>query len=124
MSANTQILIDLNRWEERYRQIIMWGKAHPCPDGLQNSIYLIKGCESKVYYRYNSNSNEIEFYSPSRIINGLLILLTDQILALPPEEQADFHLKNYLKKIRLDKQISLSKQNGLQNVIQAIINNR
>ena len=41
---------NLKGWEERYRQVILWGKQLPVmPENLKSEQVKVSGCESQKY---------------------------------------------------------------------------
>lgn len=68
----------LRGWEDRYRQIIQWGKLLPVmPEALKSEQVLVSGCESEVWLVAEQQGEQWFFCSDSdaRIVRGLIAIV-------------------------------------------------
>jgi len=109
-------------WEERYRQIIDWGRRlAPIDEQYRTDKYKLSGCQSQVWINAKLEENRVVFEADSdaAIVKGLVALLIrvysnhtpDEILAAPPE---------FLKTIGIDKHLSPTRNNGLGSMMKQI----
>lgn len=113
---------NLETWEDKYRQIIHFGKKLPLMDEkLKTDDTLVKGCMSKVwlYHRYEDGLIHFEADSEAAITKGIIALLVavysantpEDILALKPE---------FLGEIGITDHLSMNRRNGLVNMCKLI----
>ena len=65
-------------WEDRYRQVIQWGKKLPqMPDDLKSEQVTVSGCESQVWLVSEQVEGKWHFCADSdaRIVRGLIALV-------------------------------------------------
>ena len=112
----------LDDWMEKYQLIISLGKqTQDFPDEKKTSAYLIKGCQSQVWFDSWVQDGRLQMHgtSDAAIVSGLMAVLfsvyhnqtPQDILDTPPE---------FIKQIGLDQHLSPTRSNGLNSMIQAI----
>ena len=121
-----QAIIDkfefLDDWMEKYQLIISLGKqTQDFPEAKKTSAYLIKGCQSQVWFDSWLEEGRLQMHgtSDAAIVSGLMAVvfsvyhnqLPQDILDTPPE---------FIKAIGLDQHLSPTRSNGLNSMIQAI----
>lgn len=65
-------------WEDRYRQVIQWGKKLPqMPEELKSEQVTVSGCESLVWLVSQAQNGVWHFCADSdaRIVRGLIALV-------------------------------------------------
>ncbi|WP_157980370.1 SufE family protein [Pseudidiomarina taiwanensis] len=94
-------------------------KANP---SLQVAAHEVFGCEAQVWVRVTLDQDrvQLECYSESRVVNGLLAVLQDALNGASTEQVLAFQVQNYFTALGLADFISESRRNGLQAVVQAI----
>lgn len=110
-------------WEQKYRQIMLAGKqSKPSDKSLQVSENEIFGCESQVWLRCTIQNNKMKlaFYSPSKIVRGLIAIVQETIesCTLAEIDTIDFPL--VLDELGVKRYLSESRGNGIQAVIEHI----
>lgn len=117
-------LMNCQGWNERYRQIMLAGKALPSmPAELKTEDNRVDGCESKTWLKYErDNSGAIEFQADSeaRIIRGLLALVTEIFNNKTPDEILNKDIEKLFTDLELEKHLSPSRGNGLRAVVNKI----
>lgn len=100
------------------------GKQLPVlPEAQRIAEYEVKGCESQVWLLVKTEQDQIQFqaFSPSKIVRGLLALICEALAGKSPEQISAFDLQSYLAEINLERHLSQSRNNGLHQVMQAIL---
>lgn len=73
-------------WEDRYRQVIQWGKKLPqMPEALKSEQVTVSGCESLVWLVSYEQDGVWHFCADSdaRIVRGLISLVMVRLTAKP-----------------------------------------
>ncbi|MCG6507019.1 SufE family protein, partial [Vibrio parahaemolyticus] len=68
----------LHGWEDRYRQVVQWGKKLPqMPDELKSEQVTVSGCESLVWLVGEPQDGVWHFCADSdaRIVRGLIAIV-------------------------------------------------
>lgn len=111
-------------WNERYREIMLTGKALPSmPQSLKVEANLVNGCESNTWLYHESNrSGNLVFNvdSDARIIRGLLALLMEIFNNKTPEQILAQDIEKLFIELELEKHLSPSRGNGLKAVVERI----
>lgn len=110
-------------WQEVYRQIMLAGKAiQPLADEQKTADNEVFGCESQVWLKISVSNNclSVQFYSPSKIVRGLLAILLEPIQQVSLQSVLAFDGLAYLKELGLDKHLSQSRGNGLKAVLDVV----
>ncbi|MGI1671391.1 MAG: SufS family cysteine desulfurase [Neptuniibacter sp.] len=111
-------------WNERYREIMLAGKALPSmPQSLKVEENLVNGCESNTWLFYESDgSGNLAFKvdSDARIIRGLLALLLEIFNNKTPDQILAQDIEKLFTELELEKHLSPSRGNGLKAVVEKI----
>lgn len=111
-------------WDGKYREIMLAGKQLSRLTGeFKNENNLIAGCESDLWLECRVLPDS-RFYlyadSPSKVIRGLIALLIEPIQGQKTVFVLNFDFKAYLINIGLQKHLSESRGNGLNQAIKKI----
>ncbi|NOJ03539.1 cysteine desulfurase sulfur acceptor subunit CsdE [Vibrio splendidus] len=112
-------------WEDRYRQVIQWGKKLPSmPDELKSEQVVVSGCESQVWL-VSQNIDGVWYFcadSDARIVRGLIALVMAAYDGKTSEQIQAFDIDDYFEKIGLITHLSPSRGNGLKAIVEQIKN--
>ncbi|MFA0661460.1 cysteine desulfurase sulfur acceptor subunit CsdE [Vibrio splendidus] len=112
-------------WEDRYRQVILWGKKLPSmPDELKSEQVVVSGCESQVWLVSQSIDGVWYFCADSdaRIVRGLIALVMAAYDGKTSEQVQAFDIDGYFEQIGLITHLSPSRGNGLKAIVEQIKN--
>lgn len=111
-------------WNERYREIMLAGKALPSMSAsLKVEENLVNGCESNTWlYHESDSSGNLAFKvdSDARIIRGLLALLLEIFNNKTPDQILSQDIEKLFTELELEKHLSPSRGNGLKAVVEKI----
>lgn len=110
-------------WEDRYRQVIMWGKLLPkIDDALKQEQLLVSGCESKVWLvsEFDGERWHFQIDSDARIVRGLIALVLAAFHLQTTEAITSFDTEAYFAKLGLIDHLSPSRGNGLKAIVEQI----
>lgn len=110
-------------WQNIYREIMLAGKSiKPLPQELMTAESEVFGCESQVWLSISTPQEVLNarYYSPSKIVRGLLAILIEPLEGQTWEQVLGFDGQAYLARLGLDKHLSQSRGNGLKSVLSAI----
>lgn len=110
-------------WEEKYRQVILWGKALPkMPEEFKSSTVTVAGCESEVWLVSCLDNGQWFFCADSdaRIVRGLIALVMAAFDGSRTEEILSFDVDGYFNQLGLIEHLSPSRGNGLKAIIDTI----
>ncbi|EPA3403820.1 cysteine desulfurase sulfur acceptor subunit CsdE [Vibrio cholerae] len=124
---NAQTILEtmqtLYGWEDRYRQIIQWGKLLPVmPEVLKSEQVLVSGCESEVWL-VDEQQGEQWFFcadSDARIVRGLIAIVLAALNGKTSAEISAFSMDDYFAELGLLAHLSPSRGNGLQAIVATI----
>ncbi|WP_260259687.1 cysteine desulfurase sulfur acceptor subunit CsdE [Vibrio intestinalis] len=110
-------------WEDRYRQVIQWGKKLPVmPEELKSQQVMVSGCESQVWLV--SEQVEGTWYfcadSDARIVRGLIALVMAAFNGKTSEQIQQFDVDGYFDSLGLVAHLSPSRGNGLKAIVDQI----
>ena len=111
-------------WEDRYRQLIHYGKKLPLmPDQLKTEDLLVPGCLSKVWLYHEFRGGRIFFQADSdaSITKGIIGILLHVYSDATPREIIQTPT-DFLQEIDLDEHLSLNRRNALGNMTRLIQN--
>ena len=111
-------------WMERYEYLIDLGRKLPqFPSEYKIDDFKLKGCQSQVWLTGQSIEGRLVFraISDAAIVSGLIALLLRVFSNRTAKEILDVDLK-FLDEIGLDTHLSPTRKNGLNSMIQAILN--
>ncbi|MGR5556843.1 cysteine desulfurase sulfur acceptor subunit CsdE [Vibrio fortis] len=110
-------------WEDRYRQVIQWGKKLPqMPDELKSEQVTVAGCESQVWLVAQQDGDVWHFCADSdaRIVRGLIALVMAAFDGKTSQQIQVFDIDDYFAKIGLIDHLSPSRGNGLKAIVEQI----
>ncbi|KAB0286357.1 cysteine desulfurase sulfur acceptor subunit CsdE [Vibrio fortis] len=110
-------------WEDRYRQVIQWGKKLPqMPEELKSEQVTVAGCESQVWLVAQQDGDVWHFCADSdaRIVRGLIALVMAAFDGRTSQQIQAFDIDNYFAKIGLIDHLSPSRGNGLKAIVEQI----
>ncbi|NOI56368.1 cysteine desulfurase sulfur acceptor subunit CsdE [Vibrio coralliilyticus] len=110
-------------WEDRYRQVIQWGKKLPAmPDELKSEQVTVSGCESQVWLVSEHLDGVWHFCADSdaRIVRGLIALVMAAYDGKTSAEIQVFNIDEYFEKLGLIAHLSPSRGNGLKAIVEQI----
>lgn len=110
-------------WEDRYRQVIQWGKKLPkMPDELKSEQVTVSGCESLVWL-VSENVGDTWYFcadSDARIVRGLIALVLAAFNDKTANEIQAFDIDGYFESLGLLAHLSSSRGNGLKAIVEQI----
>lgn len=108
-------------WEQRARMLMQWGERLPAlADADKVDANLVQGCESLVWLVADLRDGHWQFAASSdaRMIRGLVALLLARVNGLSAAELQAVDLPNWFAQLGLSRQLSPSRSNGLNAVLQ------
>lgn len=125
LSASAQEALDTfgqcPGWEQRARLLMQWGERLAPLDAAERSeAQRVHGCESQVWLVGENRQGRWQFRAASdaRLIRGLLAVLLARVNGLSTEEFATLDLADWFGQLGLARQLSPSRSNGLNAVLQ------
>lgn len=110
-------------WSEKYQYIIELGqKLEALPDKYRTPEYLVKGCQSQVWYVCEgSPDGRLHFRaaSDSAIVQGLIAILLRIFNDKTPDEILSTKLE-CMEAIGLKQHLSMTRNNGLYAMLQRV----
>lgn len=108
-------------WEQRARLLMQWGErlAEPSMEERQES-HRVHDCASQVWLVGECRDGCWQFRAASdaRLIRGLLAVLLARVNGLDGEELQSVDLADWFNQLGLARQLSPSRSNGLNAVLQ------
>lgn len=108
-------------WEQRARLLMQWGdRLPPLADDEKTDSHLVHGCESKVWLLGSVEEGHWQFRAASdaRLIRGLVALLLARVNGLSAAQLQQVDLPGWFNQLGLSRQLSPSRSNGLNAVLQ------
>lgn len=108
-------------WEQRARLLMQWGeRLEPLSGAERTDEHRVHGCESLVWLVGEMRDGHWLFRASSdaRLLRGLLAVLLARIDGLSGEELAALDLADWFNQLGLQRQLSPSRSNGLNAVLQ------
>ncbi len=108
-------------WEQRARLLMQWGeRLAPLADAERNEDNRVHGCESQVWLVAEQHGRHWQFRATSdaRLLRGLLAVLLARVNGLSSAQLAEVELVDWFAQLGLSRQLSPSRSNGLQAVLQ------
>ncbi|PSS48997.1 SufE family protein [Pseudomonas sp. BBP2017] len=108
-------------WEQRARLLMQWGeRLTPLSEAEKSEANRVHGCESQVWLVAEQQDGQWRFKgaSDARIIRGLLALLLIRVEGLSSTELQQLDLPGWFNQLGLGRQLSPSRSNGLNAVLQ------
>ena len=109
-------------WEEKYEYLIDLGKSlAPFPEDLRNDVNLVAGCQAKVWLVCKNERGKLFLQGDSdaiitRGLVGLLITIFNNCGVDEVSQSNNF----FLEKIGLNKHLSMTRSNGINEMIKKI----
>ncbi|MFK0569881.1 SufS family cysteine desulfurase [Endozoicomonas sp.] len=125
LEAITARLNGLSGWQERYRQIMLLGKALPVLSGQWKSDEArLHGCESSVWLHYHYDDETMQLYfiadSDARVIRGLIAIVLAVFSGKTPEDIEGEDIEQWFRDLDLFNHLSPSRGNGLKAIVKEI----
>ena len=119
IEEDIEVLDSLETDIDRYEYIIELGKSLKRIEDtklLNNENYVV-GCQSDVWLHHIKEDDTLQFYahSDSKIVSGLLYILTEAFSGYTPNEMLNFNT-SAIQKIPLGAQLSMQRQIGMISV--------
>lgn len=111
-------------WEQRARMLMQWGERMPAlSDEDKVDANLVQGCESLVWLvgRLRDGRWQFAAASDARLIRGLVALLLARVNGLTAAELQAVDLPDWFNQLGLSRQLSPSRSNGLNAVLQRML---
>ena len=108
-------------WDQRARLQMQWGeRLEPLSAEQCSNEHLVQGCASQVWLLGQQHEGRWHFQAASdaRLLRGLLALLLARVNGLTSEELAAVDPLDWLTQLGLGRQLSPSRSNGLNAVLQ------
>ncbi|MEO4046215.1 SufE family protein [Pseudomonas sp. CAU 1711] len=108
-------------WEQRARLLMQWGeRLQPLTEAERSDSNRVHGCESQVWLVGEKHDDRWRFRAASdaRLIRGLLAVLLARVDGLSHAELAALDLADWFAQLGLARQLSPSRSNGLNAVLQ------
>ncbi|MDG2958001.1 SufE family protein [Bisgaard Taxon 10/6] len=113
-----QSLLNAQNWEDKYRLLILLGKTLTKPEDLENYTP-ISGCEVNLWAKIMRNSDRtltLSAYSEARIMNGLLVILMNEVNGKTVKQLDNFHFSDFFRELGIAQRLSSTRLNGLQQI--------
>ena len=125
LPANAQAALDsfehCTGWEQRARLLMQWGQRLPeLNEADKTETNRVHGCESQVWLVGELKNGHWQFAASSdaRLICGLVALLLARVNGLSAEQLQQVDLPDWFNQLGLSRQLSPSRSNGLNAVLQ------
>ena len=108
-------------WEQRARLLMQWGDRLPTLSDVEKTeANRVQGCESQVWLLGTLQDDHWQFTASSdaRLIRGLVALLLVRVNGLSAEDLQQVDLPDWFNQLGLARQLSPSRSNGLNAVLQ------
>lgn len=108
-------------WEQRARLLMQWGERLPPLDEADKiEANRVLGCESQVWLVAKLHEGRWQFAAASdaRLIRGLVALLLARVNGLTAQQLREVDLADWFNQLGLSRQLSPSRSNGLNAVLQ------
>lgn len=108
-------------WEQRARLLMQWGDRLPALSDVDKvDANRVHGCESQVWLVGALQDGHWQFAASSdaRLIRGLVALLLARVNGLAAVELQQVDLPDWFNQLGLSRQLSPSRSNGLNAVLQ------
>lgn len=114
-------------WEDKYKYIIELGKnSQSLPENKKTNENKVDGCASQVWFDVEvleSNNKKLLYFigdSDALIVKGLAVILFSLFSNKTPEEILQIDPDEELKKLNLEKNLTMQRSNGLFSMIKRI----
>ena len=117
----------IDNWEDKYKYIIELGKNYPSLNEEQKKIEnKVDGCASQVWLVTSEerSANQLVLHfkgdSDAIIVKGLVVILFTIFSNKSPEEIIQIDAFEKLKKLDLEKNLTMQRSNGLSAIVKRI----
>lgn len=108
-------------WEERYRLLIQLSRTLPKPTEAELAeLPEIHGCESRLWFKFNSEPRQVQAYSDARLMQGLLAIIIAYVGELSVKELAQADLQALFSCLKITNNLTSTRLNGIQQIQQII----
>ena len=125
LPADAQAALDsfehCSGWEQRARLLMQWGQRLPeLNDADKTDANRVHGCESLMWLVGEQVDGHWQFAASSeaRLIRGLVALLLARVNGLSTQALQQVDLPEWFNQLGLSRQLSPSRSNGLNAVLQ------
>ncbi|MGV6473337.1 SufE family protein [Azotobacter vinelandii] len=108
-------------WEQRARLLLQWGeRLEALSDAERCPANQVQGCESQVWLLGERRDGHWHFRagSDARLLRGLLAVLLARVDGLDAQALRAVDLADWFARLGLSRQLSPSRSNGLNAVLQ------
>ncbi len=116
----------LDDWADRYQYIIDLGNKLPAfPDNERTEVNRVHGCQSTVFLSARKRPGTLDTLdfladSDADIVRGLIAILQRLFTGQKASAILAFDIEAFLEKIGLDKNLAMTRRNGLVSMIKRI----
>ncbi|SDK27078.1 aminotransferase class V-fold PLP-dependent enzyme [Microbulbifer yueqingensis] len=109
-------------WQDRYRELLRWGKAIAVKPEIRRPENLVRGCEADAWlvHRQEGDRHYFAFDSDSRVVKGLGALLLSQVDGRRAEEIRNADLPGLFAELGLARHLSESRSNGFYALLRQV----
>lgn len=110
-------------WEQRTRLLMQWGEClEPLSEAERTPDHQVQGCESHVWLVAEPRDGRWHFRATSdaRLLRGLLAVLLARVDGLNSQALAQLDVADWFGQLGLSRQLSPSRSNGINAVLQRI----
>ncbi|MBB3060783.1 aminotransferase class V-fold PLP-dependent enzyme [Microbulbifer rhizosphaerae] len=121
-ALQVELLASQRNWQNRYRELMRWGKAIGSKPEIRRSQNLVRGCESDAWlvHRVEEGRHYFALDSDSRVVKGLGALLLSQVDGATAEEIRALDLKKLFAELGLARHLSQSRSNGFYALLRQV----
>ncbi|CAH0526734.1 cysteine desulfurase sulfur acceptor subunit CsdE [Vibrio hippocampi] len=119
----TQTMASFKGWEDRYRQVIQWGKQLPQLDAeFKHNEFTVSGCESSVWLLTELVDGcwHIKADSDARIVRGLIAIVLAAYEGKTSQQILEFDIDGYFDTLQLINHLSPTRGNGLKAIVETV----
>ncbi|MFC3022311.1 cysteine desulfurase sulfur acceptor subunit CsdE [Vibrio zhugei] len=118
------VMATMHGWEDRYRQVVQWGKQLPKMDERdKHATMTVAGCESQVWLLAHCDDEGIWTFhadSDARIVRGLIAIVFAALNHKKAEQIQAMDIDAYFAQLGLLNHLSASRGNGLRAIVDTI----
>ncbi|GAA6153855.1 aminotransferase class V-fold PLP-dependent enzyme [Pseudoteredinibacter isoporae] len=111
-------------WQQRQKQLILWGKEIAIKAEIRKERYLIPGCESALWLHAKRRNGYWHFRhdSDARLIRGVAALILSWVDGRSTSEIHAFDFAQAIEELQLENYLSPSRSNGIHSLINYLRN--
>lgn len=104
-------------WEERYRLLVKLSRILPKPsDSDLAELPEIHGCESRLWFKFQAETQEIQAYSDARLMQGLLVIVKAFVQTRSEQELKTLDLAALFEQLQISKNLTETRLNGIKQI--------